>query len=389
MLQVPKHANETIVSSLNLFLDSSNITSQIGSDTKAPDGDSGANCTFNMGGSTIVAGPGQTIRLSLLQFNAYNNIPMVHVNNNDQLVTINDATMLTGTAVYEDLSAPINPGYYGSPRSVGYAALVAVAKVFNEKGLYDDEGKSPKRYPDTTGNIEIALFDPNTTSVDETYRAQDKNNFTYTGTSERIIIGNMNWVNGATHKVTQADIDEGDLLVETPDQCGDLLGTGAKWKMTVESTTAIRFEGVFPAQRSTEPYVYVRCNQTSNNLESACAQSATLNSKVIQSSDILGKCAVQPEFITYFAGADSVYFVNLHEKVLSKINLRLTDSRNRELPFTSGQTLNSGNLHFQCVLRLDIVQGTSPTTLDAPIEKPTTQGTLSNGVASFAPIRRY
>ncbi len=53
------------------------------------------------------------------------------------------------------------------------------------------------------------------------------------------------------------------------------------------------------------------------------------------------------------------YFVNLLQKQVNTLQLYLTDSHGRSLPFLAGQT-TLGNASFECVVKVDIVQYMTP-----------------------------
>lgn len=377
MNQSPRLADETLVSTFNIFLDSSEVTNP----GATGEGDQGLDCTFSFGASSVVAKQGENIRLSLIQYDSYSNSPTVNDANNDMTVTINNINSITKT----DEPVYLTYGYYGSPRSVGYDALRSIADFLEKINFYAT----------TTGvfSINVDLTKPGVSRVGSQGTPEDTNTFTFAGTSQRMIEGNLIWLN-STHGITQANVTNGDIVFATGDQTSDLLGTGGEWTLTYVNTTELKLTGKFPAQRSTEAFHYVRCNLANNNLASACAQEKTQNSKNIVSSDILGKVPVQAE-ITSFFSPDPVYSITLHDKVLSKLNIRVTDSRNRTLRRqTLGQYLNSGNLSFRCVLRCDIVKGTNSTTTPVALGVQQNQNNMgpdsfADGVAGFAQIRSF
>ncbi len=377
MNQSPRLANETVVSSFNIFLDSSEVTNPGATGA----GDQGLDCTFNFGASSVVAKQNENIRLSLIQYDSYSNSPTVNDTNNDMSVTINNINSISKSeeAIY------LNYGYYGSPRSVGYDALRAIADFFQKINFYAS----------TSGvfSIDVDLEKPNVSRVGSGGVPEDSNTFSFAGTSTRVIEGKLIWRN-ALHGITQANVTNQDLIIATGDQSSDLLGTGGEWTLTYVNTTELQFSGKFPAQRSTEAFHYVRCNLANNNLASSCAEEKTQNSKLLVSTNILAKVPVQAELCSLFS-PDPVYSITLHDKVLSKLNIKVTDSRNRVLKRQAvGQYLNSGNLSFRCVLRCDIVKGTNSTTTPVPLGVQQNKNNMgpdsfADGVAGFPQIRPF
>lgn len=377
MNQSPRLANETILSSFNVYLDSSEVTNPGATGA----GDQGLDCTFSFGASSVVAKQNENIRLSLIQYDSYSNSPTVNDTNNDMSVTINNINSISKSeeAVY------LTYGFYGSPRSIGYDALRAIADYLQKINFYATKNGD--------FSIDVDLEKPNVTRVGDQGTPEETNQFSFVGGySTRLIEGKLIWKN-STHGISQANVTNQDIIFATGDQTSDLLGTGGEWTLTFVNTTELQFSSKFAAQRSTDAYHYVRCNLANNNLASACAQQKTQNSKHIVSTDILAKVPVQAE-ITSFFSPDPVYSITLHDKVLSKINIRVTDSRNRVLRRqVQGQYLNSGNLSFRCVLRCDIVKGTN-TTSSVPLGVQQNQNNMgpdsfADGVAGFPQIRPF
>lgn len=381
MLTVQKSHNEQVVASINLFLDSSQITTP---------GSTGTDCGFELGGSTIICGPGQSLRLNLVQFNMYTNF--YPVNSSNQVMTLTTTGLTPTSKIFTNSKINIKSQFYGSPRAVTYEAMVALSEFLVDKNFY-----SGTLNAGASLEIEAQVKEPTIFSAGQTGIAADKHLFTYSGTSERVCTGLLTWKNGAVHGLSAADIAANKFVLECKDRASELLGCDS-FSISVDSTTTLSFSGKFPGQRSTDPYVYVRSSLASSNLESACAQTASSNSKNVISSDILAKIPISQEFSQYFAGADNVFFANLQTKNLSRIDLRLTNSRNEELPAIKGQTENTGNLSFQCILRVDVLQSTNPNVKDfTPKGTPgnTSQANIgsqtgfADGVASFPQLRPF
>lgn len=151
-------------------------------------------------------------------------------------------------------------------------------------------------------------------------------------------------------------IDESDITTSSVD-------------IDVTNAQIIKVTCRYPAQRSTTPYIYLRTNLQNTNLESLGLAHPTEDYRNdTTTSDILGRVVVDAEWCQYTAQTGREFFMNVHQKNVSQLRLRLTDSHNRPL----GRTLSSshpltatgsgskqstlGNLSFSAVLRVDVVQ---------------------------------
>ena len=165
-------------------------------------------------------------------------------------------------------------------------------------------------------------------------------------------------------------------------------------------------------QRTTDPYVYLRCNLSQNG----GLESATLGSDTVKSSDansdlipstILAKLKRDVEFISYDNSFGDEYFINLQQRKLSTIKLDLTDSKNRPVGRRTGETSKGtaaglqkivsnklifdkdtqstlGNLFFTAVLRVDIIRMSEVKRLEtAPLPLPLPARKAQTGVVVF------
>jgi hypothetical protein len=150
---------------------------------------------------------------------------------------------------------------------------------------------------------------------------------------------------------------------------GLLLGCDRVTSSTLTSSFTINITNVkqivitalYPAQRSTEPNVYVRVNpatQTycSNTFESVLLVGGENN---LVPTSILAEIRVDTEMVQYTPQAERQYFGNFYQQSLSHLMVALTDSRNRPLPLYGTNQATSGNRCFTMTLRVDVVQETA------------------------------
>jgi hypothetical protein len=144
---------------------------------------------------------------------------------------------------------------------------------------------------------------------------------------------------------------------------------------TTITTTAIKFECLYPAQRSTTSHIYLRTSLTTGSSETASLGQETDidTAPEVSYSNVLARIPVNTEFCTYTSNTGREYYLDLHQKHLNNIKLSLTDQHSRRIgrrpaSFSSktASGLNNqdaidqstlGNLNFSCVLRVDIVSG--------------------------------
>ena len=143
------------------------------------------------------------------------------------------------------------------------------------------------------------------------------------------------------------------------------MGAGPNYPMIVQC--------LYPAQRSTSPYIYIR-----TNLETAALETSSLDRpsgqdtiQEILSTNILGRAAVNTEYCNYSIKTNGVYYIDITQKSVSTIRLYLTDEANRPIGRPYGSTLLTatgtgtqqstlGNLTFSAVVRIDLIQTRPP-----------------------------
>ena len=303
-----------IISSRNLFIDSIN--------EPTPD-----NFTLNLGQDTIRAGDGQALKLTLLQFNAYNNILSVNSRNN-----------------HIKLQAFIAPGQYGPDVDLyippnNYATIGEIASEFAT--LVRDQVLSIAQ--SITGNSGLTVTLADLTPV---------SGVTMSETSDRVLSFQLNF--SGNHGITNLHL-----------QCND--GNGESWMLlggdrllpgnmfssfdiTVTNTT-IKIDGRYRMQRSTDPQVYLRSSIPNSNIEMASLSSPSTNNLSTVNSNILGVFQLSHEFIHFDSLGSEEFTETLRSKELNSIKFFLTDRRNRSL----GERIS-----FSAVIRIDIVQLTIP-----------------------------
>ena len=158
----------------------------------------------------------------------------------------------------------------------------------------------------------------------------------------------------------------------------------------------------YPAQRSTMPYVYLRAPGTlNNNIETrGLRHPSDTHTSDTAHSDILGRAVVASnEWVQYTARTEKDFFIDIHQKHLNVLRLRLTDSKNRSIgrnPYRSSAVLGIeftepglnpnhstlGNLSFSAVIRIDTIKTKKREHLDTLHHSPSVPARFSNGIVN-------
>ena len=154
----------------------------------------------------------------------------------------------------------------------------------------------------------------------------------------------------------------------------------------------ITFACLYPAQRSTTPFIYLRAPGVLNtNIETKGLKHHSDDHKSDTAhSDILGRVVVESsEWVQYTSQTGREFFLDIHQKSLNFLRLRLTDAHNRPIgrntvsnTATGNGTEQStlGNLNFSAVIRFDIIKRRTVQHLESEHYVPNIPARFSNGV---------
>lgn len=153
----------------------------------------------------------------------------------------------------------------------------------------------------------------------------------------------------------------------------------------------------YPAQLQTMRHVYIRAPYLNNtNIETHGLQGpGDSHLSDTAHSDILGRAEIPFEkngFITYTASTGREYFLNLHQKNVPHLRIRLTDQHNRPLcrrllqapsntaAGTGTEQSVDGNLQFSAVLRVDVIKQRQVAELQSQPYEPKIPARLTGGI---------
>lgn len=362
---------ETITSSYNLFVDSSR------SHTTASTGD---DFQINLQDAGVHAGDGEFIRLNLENFSMAKNFSDVNTNNSHIRVRGNSGSSFWTT------SATGNPSY------------VDVRLTYrNNKSVYDLAS-------DFSSKIILALNSLQTLGT-VSLKANTTSPTSATANTDNIIQFTVSYT--GTRLTSNAEVYI-QLFAEESDSYellgGDRINGASVFNSTQKSITSsvntaaneITFTCLYPAQRSTTPFIYLRAPGVLNtNIETKGLKNHSDDHKSDTAySDILGRVVVESsEWIQYTAQTGREFFLDIHQKSLNFLRLKLTDSHNRPIArkkdtvsktATGSGTQQStlGNLNFSAVIRFDIVKRRTVQHLETEHYQPNVPARFSTGVVT-------
>ena len=342
---------EQITSSYNLFIDSSN-----GHNTQSK----GDDYLVNLQDSGVHAGEGEHIRMSLSNFSMAKNFTDVNDNNNAFELFFARASGTTSALLYLD--------------NRNYSTVTELGINFAEKIAQELVSSIPAVSAAVVSGTESIQYDKIIT-------------FTITTT------GNHGIVNDPDNGIRfVSDHSDSYVLLGGDRRRNTATDTGKSVTLTIPSATSIKVTCLYPAQKSTTPFIYIRAPGVLNtNIETRGLRhdSDTHNSDTAH-SDILGRAVVESnDWVQFTAQSERDFFIDIHQKQLNVLRLRLTDSKNRLIgrrntgshtacgTGTNQSTL--GNLSFSAVLRFDIIKTKHVSHLESKHHEPNIPARFSEG----------
>jgi hypothetical protein len=351
---------EQIVNTRNLFIDSSRgLTST----------SKGDDYTVNLINVGVECRAGEYLRLTLDNFCMAKTFADVNANNN-QFTVRHNALTPQNTALTVKNYANLRDLATEFATQVGNAIVQMVTVVATCDIDMNTLTPSTATINATTDNIisfTLTTKDASSSAVNHNLTADDLKIQFYSNLSDSYALLGGNRI-----------IDEADV-------------TTSSVTITIPSASTIKVQCLYPAQRSTSPYVYLRAtNVVNDNIETLGLAHPEEDRKTdAVHSDILGRMPVDVEYIQYTAQTGREFFLNVHQKSISLLRLTLTDGRNRPIgrvqrsssltatgTGTSQSTL--GNLNFTAVLRIDTIRQRQIMELETPHPVPKIPARFSN-----------
>lgn len=443
MSSLSRFGGQSVVNSFNLFVDTerTNICGDHSS--------TGDDVNIHFEGSSIIANEGELIKLTLTNFSMYNNSYGVDVNN-DKITT--QSSLKATPLVFTSGTTRITDKNYGTLGELAIEIAKKLASRINalNTGIKQftividnlfkntagtDALRNSYTFSTTGASVGGVPVFANTISAVPLSMSETGNRLFDIKITCFDTDGTTAYQHGFDSFNIQAPADKGDFanligglrlddttnatfqsikttMITTPITTTTTIANVSTTTTTNENT-GFHFQGFFPMQKTTDPFVYLRCNLSqSGGLESATLASDTIvstsNNSDLTSSTILAKLTRDIEFINYAnTGADE-YFINLQQRKLSNIKLTLTDSKNRPLgrrsdtdtgnrgtcaglqnpsasnDYISNKQSTLGNLFFTAVIRIDIIKVSDVRKLETePLPLPLPARKAQVGVVSF------
>ena len=343
-----------VLNAFNLFIDSERSTQHGHGQSK------GDSVHLHLEGQSVEAREGEQIRLSLTNFTMFNN--MHHVDATNRRLQLH----CTGGGGPGSTSATLlltrqNHAHLHS-LAVDFANVLATQLASDATtlgaaaGAFVIVGGEPAVQPVATG-----LHASDTRLLDFTLEYQ---------------VAGVAANHQLTGVVVQTDADSGEAYQLLGSRRVDVADTVTQSLKITLGAQDVRVQGLFPMQRSSDPYVYLRCGNVSNGLEMSVLGGGTAGPDV-QNSNILAKIFRDVEYCSFQASTGMDYFLNLQTRTLSHLHLFLTDSKGRNIgrlpadasntaagltgaaggdSFEDDQQGTLGNLFFTCVLKVELLQ---------------------------------
>lgn len=350
--------SERILETHNIFIDTSSANKESGS--------RGDDFQLHLNTQSVDASRNQFIRLTLNDFSMYKTF--TDVNDNNRVFTTKTTN---GTPATRTFKAALPKKNYDTI----FEIASAFSNIIGKEILTSTSGAA-------TAVIISDLTPDATTSINGT----TDNIIRFSITTQN---GGIDVAHGLTRFLIQFEEEEGDIfallggnrLYEDSEVLSSIL-------VDLTSANVIHFKCLYPAQRSTTSHIYLRTSLTTGASETASlGQEKNIElAQEVSYSNILAKIPVNTEFCTFSSNTGKEYYVDLHQKHLNNIKLYLTDQHNRRIgrrPASSGLKTASGvdntnaieqstlgNLNFNCVIRVDIVNGGPINEVHFPIDQP-------------------
>ena len=351
---------EQITSSYNLFVDSSR-----GHTT----GSKGDDFMVNLQDAGVKAGEGEHIRMNLENFSMAKNFSDVNANNNQFRLLSSDG---------------------GGHDYTGYL------QTRNNKSVYDLATSFADALRNLLAtNINVCTTAAAATGVSPASATVSTDNiieFTVNTTGSHGLTANNTILQFNADRSDSYELLGGDRVSEGDD-------TTPSVKLSVPTATSIKITCKYPAQRSTMPFIYVRAPGVLNtNIETlGLKHHSDTHKSDTANSDILGRVVVESsEWVQYTAQTGREFFLDIHQKNLNFLRLKLTDSHNRPIGRDENSNLNTatgadtdakeqstlGNLNFSAVIRFDIVKTKNVQMLETEHYNPSVPARFSKGVVT-------
>ena len=135
--------------------------------------------------------------------------------------------------------------------------------------------------------------------------------------------------------------------------------------------TDLTLEGVYPMQKTSMQYMYLRCSEAADNLQSQnLGEDGEVQDSHMVGSQIMAKIPVSNEVCAWQSySSHCPYFVNSSNRNISEVMFELVDHHGRPIPKSVSSIETDGNLFSDLTLKVDTYAvGGNEHTLNTPVK---------------------
>lgn len=290
----------------------------------------------------LQSGVNQYGKISLIDFHMYRNFYKVNETNNTFFMEVTPAT---GSKIYKTITVP--PGDYRLGEelttAVGTAILTQFTSIAGQtlSSLTDIEPPSDRRINQNgNGILDFVLVPQDKSAIsDIKFQCRNYNSGKNTGAAGDY---NDSYALLGAKRVTQADSSLPAFTTES-------LSVAARGN-------TFEIKGYYQMQDNTIPYVFLRCSEVLENLESEnyrLGEGTTTDTHIIQSTT-LAKIKVGIEEVEFLGDTSTPYFIMTDNRNISQLFFQCVDQHGRPLPAIDKDQTTLGNLFLDMTINYSV-----------------------------------
>lgn len=289
----------------------------------------------------LQTGINQYGKITLVDFHMYRNFYKVNQSNNTFFMEVTKS----GTPI--PLTVTIPPGDYRLGEELSTAVANAVLTQFRTidgqslSSVTEIKPTTDRRINQNGPGILEFTLNPQTPGTITDIKFQCRN---YDSGQNTGVDGDYNdsYALLGAKRVTKADASLPDFTTESL----DVRQRGSTWEI----------KGYYQMQDNTIPFVYVRCTEVIENLESESYRlgDGTVAGTHITGSSTLAKIKVNDEEVELLGDTSSPYSLMTDNRSISQLFFQIVDQHGRSLPAIDSQQATLGNLHLEMTLNFSV-----------------------------------
>ena len=290
----------------------------------------------------LQSGVNQYGKISLIDFHMYRNFYKVNETNNTFFMEV---TPTSGDKIYKTCTIP--QGDYRLGEELNTAIANEILRVFKQipgqstSTVGDIEPSTDRRINQNgTGIFDFVLSPQDFSAIDTIkFQCRNYNSGNNTGTDGDY---NDSYALLGAKRVTKADASLPAFTTESLD--------------VRERGTTFEIKGFYQMQDNTIPYVFLRCSEVLENLESEnyrLGEGTTTDTHIIQSTT-LAKIKVGLEEVEFLGDTATPYFIMTDNRNISQLFFQCVDQHGRPLPAIDKDQTTLGNLFVDMTINYSV-----------------------------------